>query len=878
MNHLKTVVQVCLALMLAACGGSDLSVGLPGGEAPPGKALELEFRPGEPVEHPLPFRVSGGRPPYESSIEGCPDWVTLFPDQGILAGTAPVDASGRSFFCTYRVTESDPGFRPRRSASYGLQLMVTAIRTPPLPLALPRPGKVDLSVGTFRDVELPGATGGVQPYTYSFTCAGGELPSGMGFAPATRRFAGTPDARFRDSCTYSVTDSSQPAETVSVAVEVDVTGPVVGPLRLPQFVVPGNGLRLRVGERARITFRPATGGVPPYTYELYCPDPPPIPVPPDPDDPLPPGLGFSPHTLVLSGTPESVYRGPDCAYRVSDSATPPSTDARSVALIVDSERAKWRFEKRNLFQRDRPLNRDNDEGPQGVLDLPEALAEAGAPEDSVPVYRLDVPPPLMFDPDPKVRRLKYEHPESGRDPPLGSISTYHYQVLFGGAVEDTLCVDVSYRDEDEDEDNDRLIASVRIRDDAYFDGARYLCPPPALQPASASHATVSNPVHTALAPVHARRALDVAHGAVRERVRGWTPGGGSGVLTAIAPQVGLGSLSGESGGFDYTGSSESLSAGAEIGADSWQAGLVGSHTGTKLRYRAGASLAGRGYLAGEHDTEIFSLHPFAAWHMPSGGHVWTSLGAGTGHLRHRDDLGFPFWSRSDVSLRAYAAGVSVPVADVLAGGLEAEAGIEAFDFEIEGGGRISSSLPTLRGRDWRAGLAWRAPVPGTPSVSMAYRHLTGDGPEGGLLEAKGSISVEGMFDPRLTLTGNAEGSFGVGEYEHDSWSLSGGVRFVSGEARRGFGLELDTRLVSPDEGGAADVGIRGEVGYGLPGGPLSGTLRPHVGLIRYSGDGSLRRSLGVDLRDTPSSRIKLEVYDRTRDGLRAIELTLDHRF
>ena len=35
-------------------------------------------------------------------------------------------------------------------------------------------------------------------------------------------FAGTPDAPFHDSCTYTVTDSSEPATTVSRAIEVRV--------------------------------------------------------------------------------------------------------------------------------------------------------------------------------------------------------------------------------------------------------------------------------------------------------------------------------------------------------------------------------------------------------------------------------------------------------------------------------------------------------------------------------------------------------------------------------------------------------------------------------------------------------------------------------
>ena len=1276
MKHLKPALYACLLLMLAACGGGGhLSVENPGG----GETLELEFPPGEAVRHRLPLRVSGGIPPYETSIEGCPDWVSLFPDQGILAGMAPAADIGRTFACAYRVMESNPGFRAPRSVTYGLRLRVgspaeTDLMLPPagrfglsvgtfhsaalpaasggirpytysltcaagaLPggmsfvpatrifagtpeapfrdsctysatdssvlattvsraveievagpvtgtLTLPRPDEVglsvgtfrdvpfpaasggvepytydlacaggplpdgmsfardtrrlagtpevrfrdsctysvtdssavaakvsravrievggpvtgtltlgdppgvDLSVGTFRDVPFPPASGGVEPYTYDLDCAGGSLPDGMSFAPDTRRLAGTPEVRFRDSCTYSVTDSSavaatvsravrievggpvtgtltlgdppgvdlsvgtfrdlpfppasggvEPytydlacaggplpdgmsfardtrrlagtpevrfrdsctysvtdssavAATVSRAVEIEVGGPLAGPLRFddppdavdltvgrfhsaplppatggvqpytysfacairplpdgmgftpatrvfagtpgsrfrdsctysvtdssrpaetvsvpvaveaaaatlefPEFVVPGNVIRLRVDERARVTFQPATGGVAPRTYRLQCPDHPPIgpntpSMLPPPGNPPFAGLGFGPLTRVLSGTPTDEYTGPDCTYSVTDSATPPATLAKSVALIIEPERTKWRFPdaERSLTQVDKELKRDDPE-PQEVHQLPNAEPGSGG-SGGTPVYRLlsqrgdlvgNDSRPLAF--NAAEHKLEYEHPcdpdpdaADACDPPPGKTFTYRYQVLFGDTVDDTLCIDVSYRkdaDADDDPKNDPLIASVRIHDNAFWDGTEFQCPPVPLRAASASHAAPSNPVHEALGPVHARRALDVAHGAVRDSVRGWTPGAPR-ALTAIAPRVGIGSLSGESDGFDYTGSSESVSTGAEIGSGSWQAGLVGSYTRTELHYRAAAGLAERGYRAGEHSTEILSLHPFAAWHMPSGGSVWTSLGAGAGKLSHRDDLGFPSRSRSDVQLRAYAAGGSVPVADILSGELEAEAGIEAFAFEIEGGGEISSALPTMRGRDYRAGLAWSAPIAGAPSLSVAYKHLTGDGPEGGQMEAKGSISVDGILDPRLSLISTVEGAFGLGDYEHESWGLSGGVRFAPGENRRGLGLKLDTRLISPDGGGPADMGLRGEAGYGLPGGPLFPTLRPFAGFTRYSGDGSLRRSLGIDLRDTPASRVRLEAWDRPRHRLRAFRFSLRHRF
>ena len=420
---------------------------------------------------------------------------------------------------------------------------------------------------------------------------------------------------------------------------------------------------------------------------------------------------------------------------------------------------------------------------------------------------------------------------------------------------------------------------LQVRDDAFWDeiAKEYRCPdttaPP---PRSGAQGSPSNPVHEALGPVHARRASAVAHGAVRARVRGWSAGAEQAIL-AITPEIGLSSLSGQSGDFDYSGTSESASFGAETGAGAWQVGLVASVTNTELHYRAEAVLAEQGYRTGEHDTEILALHPFAAWHAPSGGHFWGSVGAGAGSLSHRDDLGFRSWSHSDVRLFAYAVGASVPLADVLSGELAADAGIESFALDIEGGGRISSSLSTLQGRDWRAGLTWSAPVSGAPSVSMAYRHLTGDGPEGGRLETRGSVAIVDFFDPRLSLTGSAEASLGVGGYEQDSWGLGGGVRFAPNGRSRGFGLDLDTRLVSP-AGDDADLRLRGEAGYGLPGGPLLGTVRPYVKLIRYSSDQSIQRILGLELRDTPNSNLMVEAQSHSRDRSSAIVFSVRHRF
>ena len=589
---------------------------------------------------------------------------------------------------------------------------------------------------------------------------------------------------------------------------------------------------------------------------------------------LPSGVGFAPATRVLAGTADAVFRD-SCTYAVTDSSRPAATVSHDVEVVVEPlDQGTWRFRTRTLERSDHFLHRTVGE-PQMFVTLPHAIPESGAAVGET--YRLlDLKSPLTFDTMSRV--LIYTH--SGVDPVFDTPTTFRYQVSVENEVQDTLCVDVSFADL---VSNDRLLdtGSVWIRDDAFWDQARmeYRCPDAPRGGAASSRAGLSNPVHTALAPVHARRAVDSARTAIRERVRGWSPGTpGAPRGFAIAPSVDLASLSGLSDGFDYSGSSESLSGTVEFGSDAWQVGLVGSFTRTDLRYHAEAGLSGLGYHAGEHDTEILSVHPFAAWHAPSGGHLWASLGAGAGDLRHRDDLGFPSWSRSDVSLRAWAAGLSVPVAQVLSGDLDAEAGIESFAFEIEGGGRISAALPTLRGRDWRAGLAWSAPVAGAPSLSLAWRRSTGDGPEGARVEARGSVSAAGVHDPRLSLTGTAAASFGLGDYEQDAWSVGGGARFAPEGDGRGFGLDADVRLMSPDDERPAGVGVRGEAGYGLWSASLLGRVRPYVGLIRHPGDAFVRRTVGLHLRDTPTTQVRVEVQDHDRAPSPALELTVHHRF
>ena len=1059
MKRLKLVLQACLALLVVACGG-DLAVdGTPGGTT-----FTFRFVPGIAVEHRLPRRISGAIPPYEFRLEGCPEWVTLFPDQVVLAGTAPPEAQDRTFFCTFHVAETSGAFTNLQTVSYGLRLVVGSPAAGPLVLPSPAPlrlnvgtfhdvalpvavggvapyayslrcgagalppgmafapatrvfsgtpaavfrdscvyavtdsarpavtvsapldievqGRLDrlvlpvpsalrLNVGTFHDVTLPVAAGGVAPYAYSLRCGAGALPSGMAFAPATRVFSGTPAAVFRDSCVYAVTDSARPAVTVSAPLDIEVQGrldplvlpvpqvlrmhvgvfydqalPPAGggtppygyelgcaggslppgmafarstrifagtprgsfrdscvyavtdsasppatvsqavevvalsesgmPLALPDTVVVSgvaNAIDLVVSRRARVVFGPATGGVEPYTYTLEgCT--------------LPAGLRFSPRARTLTGTPLAAYQGADCTYSVIDSDLPPAQPvSRDVALtVVPFEDGTRRFVVRSLEPSPHGVDPSNTDWQRLVI-LP-AVAEIapGAPPGMV-TYRLaDLDSAFFFNSDPDKRVLSYRYP--GLAPLFYHATTFRYQALFvvdpvgmddqaDPVVHDTLCLDVAFVE------TEGVLSgvSLAIRDDAYYDGLGYRCPNAPPGPPSPSSVSFSNPVHQALGPIHGRRVAEVAHRLVRERVRGWLPGADATRLVVV-PSVSVVSLNGVSDGFDYGGSSESLSAGFELGAGPWQAGFVASFTRTELHYRAAAALSAYGYEAGEHDTSIAAVHPYAAWHGASGARAWASFGGGSGVLRHRDVLGFPESSRSDVMLAAYSAGAAVPLGDWLLGALEAEVGLDAFRLDIAGGGSISGGLPVLVGRDYRAGLAWSAPIAGASSVSVAYTRLTGDGAGGSRLEAQASVAADGVLHPRLALVARADASLGVAGYRHDAWGVGFGVRIAPAGVRRGFDLVLDTRVegVAAGPQDTAHIGVRGEVGYGLRGVPVLESVRPYVRVARSASDDGVRRALGVEVRESSRSRLRLEASERSFAGDGAITLAFRYWF
>ncbi len=121
------------------------------------------------------------------------------------------------------------------------------------------------------------AAGGVTPYAWSITA--GSLPAGLSISPTTGVISGTPTAQGTSAFTVQVQDST----TATASAQVSIT--VVSPLTLAGGPQP-DGI---VGV-AYTTSLAAAGGSTPYSWSIAA-------------GALPPGLGISATTGVISGTP-----------------------------------------------------------------------------------------------------------------------------------------------------------------------------------------------------------------------------------------------------------------------------------------------------------------------------------------------------------------------------------------------------------------------------------------------------------------------------------------------------------------------------------------------------------------------------------------------
>jgi Putative Ig domain len=293
---------------LAGCGGSSGTIST---SSP--LAITTSSLPTGQVgtAYSAALTATGGTAPYAWSLSGgtLPAGLKLNTSTGAITGIPTAAASAAAL--TISVTDSGS---PAQSKSVNLSLTIAAA------------GAASLSIST---ISLPNgelgtaysstlaAHGGTTPYSWSLTS--GTLPAGLILTPAAGIISGTPTAAVNAaSLTFMVTDSSTPAQTQSVTLNLTITATTPSPLSITTMSLPSG----QVGA-AYTTTLTASGGTTPYTWSLTS-------------GTLPAGLILAPSTGIISGTPTANATATSLAFTVTDSSTPAQNQSVTLSLTVSS--------------------------------------------------------------------------------------------------------------------------------------------------------------------------------------------------------------------------------------------------------------------------------------------------------------------------------------------------------------------------------------------------------------------------------------------------------------------------------------------------------------------------------------------------------------
>lgn len=171
-----------------------------------------------------------------------------------------------------------------------------------------------------QNIALPvymyiGATGGVQPYTFTLA-PGSSMPPGLTFtnANAVGLIQGTPTTSGAYSFAVQVTDSFTPPFKISQTFSMNILNGVV----VPNSTLPDAVQNVPYNEQIKVF-----GGTPPYHFALF------------PLASTPPGLTLDTSTGILSGTPTTNSPNADTMYMyVTDSAPTPATIQAYISVTV----------------------------------------------------------------------------------------------------------------------------------------------------------------------------------------------------------------------------------------------------------------------------------------------------------------------------------------------------------------------------------------------------------------------------------------------------------------------------------------------------------------------------------------------------------------
>ena len=246
--------------------------------------------------------VSGGKEPFDYTVTGLPNGLPTgltFVESSLTITGTPTQI--QVVDVTFAVEDDDGD-----TASQEFQISVEEDTEPTFPYTIPN---FETRVGSYFRVILPGATGGIAPYTYTIS----GLPETLSFNPDTRWISGTPTASGLHQVTFTATDRD--LDPVSQTFELDIaadnmpTEPSV------------DDLHMKVTRAVSVELPAGANGDPPYTYTVSV---------------RPSGLDFDDQTRFISGTPDTPGMT-NVTYTVTDDdGDPISTDFKITVYPMPS--------------------------------------------------------------------------------------------------------------------------------------------------------------------------------------------------------------------------------------------------------------------------------------------------------------------------------------------------------------------------------------------------------------------------------------------------------------------------------------------------------------------------------------------------------------
>ena len=304
----------------------------------------------------------------------------------------------------------------------------------------------------------------------------------------------------------------------------------------------------------------------------------------------------------------------------------------------------------------------------------------------------------------------------------------------------------------------------------------------------------------------------------------------------------------------WNGALMSLRMGADLHGHGLLGGVAVTWSQGRFDYRDRATGSQR--EPGEYQTDLLSVHPYAAWLAPGvGANLWMSAGYGWGEVRFGDESSGEQTGLLRLVNGAVGGSLRLLATDALiAGGstqmrLKGEGSLARVEL-TENGPFEALALDTRRLRLLLEGshaqsLPWGGLL--TPTLDLGLRYDDGAGPQGEGLELGAKLSYA---DPRLGLTVQGHGRMlATHRSAHEEWGAGGMLRLELGGAGRGLWLSvapswgaaggsavgLWQRGVADQRAGAATAaGIEGRLdalaGYGLAAWGAHGLLTPYGGM------------------------------------------------